>query len=150
MLQVKHAIGVSSGTDALLVAMMALGIGAGDEVVTTSYSFFATAGCIARLGARPVFVDIDRAAFNLCPQQIERVLTPRTKAIVPVHLYGLSADMDEILEYARRAGVAVVEDVAQAVGATYKGRPVGGIGTIGCSRFIRRRTSRRSAMAVWW
>ena len=135
MLQVKHALGVSSGTDALLVAMMALEIGAGDEVVTTSYSFFATAGCIARLGARPVFVDIDRATFNLCPQQIERVLTPRTKAIVPVHLYGLSADMDEILEHARRAGVAVVEDVAQAVGATYKGRPVGGIGTIGCLSF---------------
>ena len=136
MLGVKHAVGVSSGTDALLVAMMALGIGPGDEVITTTYSFFATAGSIARLGARPVLVDIDPASYNLDPAMVERAITPRTKAIMPVHLYGLSADMDPLVETARRAGVALVEDCAQSIGARYKGRAVGGFGEFGCFSFF--------------
>src|SRR5512133_2978962 len=136
MLQVKTAIGVSSGTDALLAALMALGIGAGDEVVTTTYSFFATAGTIWRLGARPVLVDIDPVTFNLDPDAVARALTPRTRAILPVHLYGQAAEMDPIVEIARARGIAVIEDAAQAIGALYGGRPVGGIGTIGCFSFF--------------
>ena len=136
MLEVKHAIGVSSGTDALLVAMMALGVGEGDEVVTSTYSFFATAGCVWRLGARPVLVDIDPVTYNVDPALVASAITPRTRAIIPVHLYGLSADMDPVLDVARRAGVAVIEDAAQAIGARYKGRPVGGIGTFGCFSFF--------------
>jgi dTDP-4-amino-4,6-dideoxygalactose transaminase len=136
MLEVKHAIGVSSGTDALLVAMMALGIGEGDEVVTSTYSFFATAGCVWRLGARPVLVDIDPVTYNIDPAAVASAITSRTRAIIPVHLYGLSADMDPILDIARRAGVAVIEDAAQAIGTRYKGRTVGGIGTLGCFSFF--------------
>jgi dTDP-4-amino-4,6-dideoxygalactose transaminase len=136
MLGVKHAIGVSSGTDALLVALMALEVGAGDEVVTTPYSFFATAGTIVRLGATPVLVDIDRHTFNIDPARIEPVLTARTKAILPVHLFGQSADLDPLLEIARRRGVRVVEDAAQAIGATYKSRPVGVFGAFGCFSFF--------------
>jgi dTDP-4-amino-4,6-dideoxygalactose transaminase len=136
LLGVRHAVGVSSGTDALLLALMALDIGPGDEVVTTAYSFFATAGTIARLGARPVFVDIEPETFNVNPRKIAAAITPRTKAIVPVHLFGMSADMDEILDAATRAGVAVVEDAAQAIGATYRSRPVGGMGALGCFSFF--------------
>jgi len=136
MLEVPHAIGVSSGTDALLLAMMALGIGHGDEVVTSTYSFFATGGCISRLGATPVFVDIDPVTFNIDPSALEAAITPRTKAIIPVHLYGQSADLDAILAIANRAGVAVIEDAAQAIGARYKGRTVGGSGLIGCFSFF--------------
>lgn len=133
---VRHAIGVSSGTDALLVAMMALGIGRGDEVMTPTFSFFATAGCIVRLGATPKLVDIDPFTFNLDPAEVAAAITSKTRAIIPVHLYGLCADMDPILEHARRAGVPVIEDAAQAIGARYKGRPAGTMGTIGAFSFF--------------
>jgi dTDP-4-amino-4,6-dideoxygalactose transaminase len=135
-LGIRHAIAVSSGTDALLLALMAIGVGAGDEVVTTVYSFFATAGTIARLGARPVFVDIDPETFNIDASRLAEATSARTKAILPVHLFGSSADLDPILAVAERLGVPVVEDAAQAIGATYRGRPVGGIGTFGCFSFF--------------
>ena len=135
-LGVPHAVGVSSGTDALLAALMSLEIGDGDEVVTTPFSFFATAGCIARVGARPVFVDIDRATFNIDAGAIASALTPKTKAIMPVHLFGQSADMATIVDVADRAGVPIIEDAAQAIGASYRGRPVGGIGAVGCFSFF--------------
>ena len=133
---VRQAIAVSSGTDALLVALMALGIGPGDEVITSTFSFFATAGCVSRLGATPRLVDIDPATFNLDPAAVRSALTPRTRAIIPVHLYGLCADMDPILAIAREANVAVIEDAAQAIGATDKGRPAGSMGTVGCFSFF--------------
>jgi dTDP-4-amino-4,6-dideoxygalactose transaminase len=136
MLAVRHAIAVSSGTDALLLALTALDIKAGDEVVTTTYSFFATAGAIARVGARPVLVDIDPATFNIDPERIRPAITPRTRAILPVHLFGLSADLDPIADLASRAGLPIVEDAAQAIGATYKSRPVGGVGAFGCFSFF--------------
>src|SRR5712692_2342960 len=135
LLSVRHAVAVSSGTDALLLALMALGIKAGDEVVTTTYSFFATAGAIARVGARPVLVDIDPATFNMDPAQAAAAITPRTRAILPVHLFGLSADLDPIVDAAGRAAIPVIEDAAQAIGATYKARPVGG-GLCGCFSFF--------------
>jgi dTDP-4-amino-4,6-dideoxygalactose transaminase len=136
MLEVKEAIGVSSGTDALLAAMMALNIGSGDEVITSTYSFFATAGCVVRLGAKPVLVDIDPVTYNVDPGAVAAAITPRTKAIIPVHLYGCSADMEPILALAANAGVAVIEDAAQAIGTRYRGRPVGGLGTAGCFSFF--------------
>ncbi len=135
-LGVADAIGVSSGTDALLVAMMALGIGAGDEVITSTYSFFATAGCISRLGAIPRLVDIDPETYNLTPSAVRAALSPRTKAIVPVHLYGLCADMDPLLAIAGETGVPIIEDACQAIGATYKGRQAGSMGTVGCFSFF--------------
>ena len=134
-LGVRHVLGVASGTDALLVGLMALGVGPGDEVVTSPFSFFASAGAVARLGATPVFVDIDAATFNLDPSRLERALTPRTKAIQPVHLYGLTADMDPILEIARRRGIPVFEDACQAIGATHGGRPAGTLATLGAFSF---------------
>ncbi len=130
-----HGIAVSSGTDALLASLMALGVGPGDEVITTPFTFFATAGSIARAGARPVFVDIDPLTFNIDPSLIERAITPRTKAIMPVHLYGQACDMDPILDIAARHGVHVIEDAAQSIGATYKGRSVGSCGVTGCISF---------------
>jgi dTDP-4-amino-4,6-dideoxygalactose transaminase len=131
-----HAVGVSSGTDALLIALMAEGIGAGDEVITTPYTFFATAGSIARLGAKPVFVDIDPATYNIAPSLIERKIGSKTKAIMPVHLYGQAADMDPILEIARKHKLTVIEDAAQAIGAEYKGRRAGSMGDYGCFSFF--------------
>jgi dTDP-4-amino-4,6-dideoxygalactose transaminase len=131
-----HAVGMSSGTDALLAAMMAVGVGPGDEVVTTPFTFFATAGTVARLGATPRFVDIDPATFNIDPSRLEDAITPRTKAIQPVHLYGQCADMDPILEIARRRGVPVVEDACQSLGAEYRGRKAGTIGEYGCFSFF--------------
>jgi len=136
MLGVEHAIAVSSGTDALLLSLMAIGVKAGDEVITSTYSFVATAGAIVRLGARPVLLDIDPVTFNIAPSQIAAAITPRTKAMVPVHLFGLSADLDPILDDASRSGVPVIEDAAQAIGATYKARPVGGFGAFGCFSFF--------------
>lgn len=134
--QTRHAIGVSSGTDALLEALMVLDIGHGDEVIVPAYSFFATAGVVARLGAVPVFVDIDLTDYNIDPKKIEEKITGRTKAIMPVHLYGQCAAMDEIMAIAAKHKLAVIEDAAQAVGAEYKGRRAGSIGTIGAFSFF--------------
>ena len=132
----KYAVAMSSGTDALLAAMAALGIGAGDEVITTPFTFFATAGCIWRMGAKPVFVDIDPATFNLDPRGIEVAITSRTKAIMPVHLYGQCADMDPINAIAKKHGLVVIEDAAQAIGAEYRGRRAGSLSAIGCFSFF--------------
>ena len=134
-LRVRHAIGVSSGTDALLVALMAEGVSAGDEVITSTFSFFATAGCVARLGARPVLVDIDPETFNIDVAAVERAITPRTKAILPVHLFGQSAHMTALMAVAAKAGIPVIEDAAQAIGARDGDVPVGGIGASGCFSF---------------
>ena len=131
-----HAIGVSSGSDALLVALMAAGVGQDDEVITSAYSFFATAGAIARLGARPVFVDVDDRDLNIDAGVVAAAVTPRTKAILPVHLFGQMADMASILDVARSCDLAVIEDAAQAIGAIDRGRKAGSIGDIGCFSFF--------------
>ena len=150
--QTKFAIGCASGSDALLLALMSCGVGAGDEVVTTPFSFFATAGAIARLGARPVFVDIEERTFNLNPDLLAEAITERAKAIVPVHLYGQCAEMDPLIEISRSAavpvggspaslpgshsnGIPIIEDAAQAIGAEDRGRRAGSMGTIGCFSF---------------
>lgn len=135
-LGVQHAMGVSSGTDALLIALMALDIGPGDEVITTPYSFFATAGSIARLGAVPKFVDICPLTYNIDPKGIERVVNKKTKAIMPVHLFGQSADMKMIKEIADSINVPIVEDTAQAIGSKYGESKVGSIGSFGCFSFF--------------
>lgn len=134
-LGVEHALGVSSGTDALIVAMMALGIGPGDEVITSPFTFFATAGSIARLGARPVFVDIDPVTFNLDVNAVGAALTESTRAIMPVHLYGQPCDMGALREISASLSVPIVEDAAQAVGASHALGPVGGLGSFGCFSF---------------
>ncbi|NNM87736.1 MAG: DegT/DnrJ/EryC1/StrS family aminotransferase [Phycisphaerae bacterium] len=131
-----YGVGVSSGTDALLCALMGLDIGPGAEVITTPYTFFATAGSIMRAGARPVFVDIDLATFNIDPDRISAAVTSRTRAIMPVHLFGQMAEMDPIMAVADRHGLAVIEDAAQSIGARYKGRPSGSIGTVGALSFF--------------
>jgi len=135
-LGVRHAIGLSSGTDALLLAYMALNIGPGDEVIVPTFSFFATAGCVSRVGARPVFVDVDPVTMSIDPAAVERAITPRTKAIVPVHLFGQSADMDALMDISSRTGIPVIEDAAQAIGTQWRdGRRVGSIGRMGCFSF---------------
>ena len=133
---VRHAIGVSSGTDALLVSLMALDIGPGDEVITPTFSFVATAGSVARLGATPVFVDVDPMTMMIDASHVRRAITPRTKAIVPVHLFGLCADMEPLIELARSRDIAIVEDAAQALGATVHGRQAGTLGRAGCFSFF--------------
>ncbi|MBN1960203.1 MAG: DegT/DnrJ/EryC1/StrS family aminotransferase [Deltaproteobacteria bacterium] len=135
-LKVKHAIGVSSGTDALIMALMALGIGPGDEVIVPTYTFFATAGSVARIGAIPVFVDSCPCCFNISPSGIAEKITKKTKAIIPVHLFGQAAEMATIMELAEKHGIPVIEDACQAIGAEYRGQRVGSIGKIGCFSFF--------------
>lgn len=132
---VPHALGCASGTDALLLALMALGVGPGDEVIVPSFTFFATAGAVWRLGAIPVFADIDPVTFNLEAEDVARRVTPRTKGMIPVHLFGQAADMTALGQVARKHGLWMVEDAAQAIGATHRGAPVGGIGQIACFSF---------------
>ena len=135
-LGVKHAVGVNSGTDALVLGLRAAGVGAGEEVITTPFSFFATAEAISQLGARPVFVDIDPVSYNLRPELVAAAVTERTRAILPVHLFGQAAEMAPILALARERGLAVVEDAAQALGAQYGGRKVGTLGSAGAFSFF--------------
>ncbi len=130
------AVGVSSGTDALLCSLMALEIGTGDEVITTPYTFFATAGSITRVGARPVFVDIDPVTFNLDVSRVDDAVSEQTRAILPVHLFGQTAEMDPLLEIAEERDLVVIEDAAQALGATYRQRKAGSMGTVGCFSFF--------------
>jgi dTDP-4-amino-4,6-dideoxygalactose transaminase len=132
----KYAVGVASGTDAILNSLMSLDIGRGDEVITTPFTFFSTAGCIARPGARPVFVDIDPKTYNINPELIASAVTKKTKAIMPVHLYGQMADMDPIMEIANERNITVIEDAAQSITSTCKGRKAGSIGTCGCFSFF--------------
>ena len=132
----KYAVGVSSGTDALLISLMAAGIGEGDEVITTPFTFFATAGSISRLGAKPVFVDIEPTTFNINPKHIEKNITNKTRAIIPVHLYGQCADMDPILDLAKINNLTIIEDAAQAIGSKYKGGGAGSLGDYGCFSFF--------------
>jgi dTDP-4-amino-4,6-dideoxygalactose transaminase len=132
----KYAIACASGSDALVLALMAAEIGVGDEVITTPFTFVATAGSIARVGAKPVFVDIDPNTFNIDPEKIESAITPRTRALLPVHLFGLAAEMDPIMQLAKVPEIAVIEDAAQAINARYHGRQVGTIGAFGCFSFF--------------
>jgi dTDP-4-amino-4,6-dideoxygalactose transaminase len=132
----NDAISCASGTDALLLALMALGIGPGDEVVTSPFSFFATAGCIHRVGARPVFVDIDPVSMNIDPDQIVRAITPNTRAILPVHLFGQCSLMEPLWRIAVQHGLTIIEDACQSIGAEYRGRRAGVLGTIGCFSFF--------------
>ena len=132
----KYAIGVASGSDALLLSLTAIGIERGDEVITSPYTFFATAGSISRLGAKPVFVDIDPKTFNINPELIQKKITKRTKAIIPVHLFGQSADMSLIQKIARKKKLVIIEDAAQSLGANYKGKKTGSIGDLGCLSFF--------------
>ncbi len=130
-----YAVGASSGTDAILNSLMSLDVGPGDEVITTPFTFFATAGCIVRTGAKPVFVDIDPRTFNINPELIESSVTEKTKAIMPIHLFGQMAEMDSIMDIANKYNFVVIEDAAQSITGTYKGRKAGSIGTVGCFSF---------------
>jgi len=132
----KFAVGVSSGTDALLASLMSLGIGSGDEVITTPFTFFATAGCIARVGAKPVFVDIDPKTYNINPSLIKKAVTKKTKAIMPVHLFGQMTDMYPIMDIAQKHNLYVIEDAAQSISSTYKGKKAGSVGTCGAFSFF--------------
>ncbi len=134
--EAKYAVGVSSGTDALLISLMAAGIKEDDEVITTPFTFFATAGSISRLGAKPVFVDIEPDTFNIDTKQIEENITRKTRAILPVHLYGQCVDMDPVLDLAQKYNLIVIEDAAQAIGSEYKGRRAGSMGDYGCFSFF--------------
>jgi dTDP-4-amino-4,6-dideoxygalactose transaminase len=133
---VAHAVTMSSGTDAILATLMALGIGPGDEVITPTYSFFATAGCVVRVGATPRLVDIEPATYNVDPAAVRAAITPRTKAIMPVHLYGQMADMQALLQVAAEHDLPVIEDACQAIGAQQAGRPAGTVGRAGCFSFF--------------
>src|SRR4051794_16093633 len=133
--QTAHAIGCASGSDALLLALMALDVKAGDEVIVPAFTFFATGGAVARIGARPVFVDIDPATYTIDPARVEAAITARTKAIIPVHMYGQCADMDPLLDISERRGVPIIEDAAQAIGALDRGRRAGSMGRVGCFSF---------------
>ena len=132
----KHAISVGNGTDALVVALMACGVGKGDEVITTTFTFFSTAESISAVGATPVFVDVEKDTYNIDPTKIEEKITEKTKAIMPVHIFGQPAKMDEIMEIAKKHNLKVIEDAAQAVGAEYKSNKVGNIGDVGCFSFF--------------
>ncbi len=132
----KYAVGVASGTDALLLALEALGIGEGDEVITTPFTFIATTETIARAGAKPVFCDIDEKTYNIDTRKIEEKITPKTKALLPVHLYGLPCEMDKILSLAQKYNLKIIEDCAQSFGAEFKNKKVGIIGDIGCFSFF--------------
>ena len=134
--QTKYAVGVSSGTDALLISLMAAGIGEGDEVITSPYTFFGTAGSIVRAGAKPVFADINDVTFNIKAEHIERCITPKTRAIMPVHLYGQCADMEPIMELAKKHNLIVIEDAAQSIGSEYKNKRAGSLGDMGCFSFF--------------
>ena len=145
----EQAIGVSSGTDALIVAMMAMGIGEGDEVITTPYTFFGTVGSIVRLGAKPVFVDIEPDTFNIDASKIEAAITDKTRAIAPVHLFGQMADMPAIKRLAREHDLLIIEDAAQAIGSKQNGRLACSRGILAACLSSRPRISEASAMAVW-
>ena len=145
-----HGIGTASGTDAILLALMALEIGPGDEVITTPYTFFSTVSSITRLGATPVMVDIDPATFNISPERIEEAVTERTRAILVVHLFGQTAEMDAITKIAESKGIHVVEDACQSIGALFRGKQAGSMGIAGCFPSSRRRTSADSETAGWW
>ncbi|NLM23774.1 MAG: aminotransferase class I/II-fold pyridoxal phosphate-dependent enzyme, partial [Firmicutes bacterium] len=132
----RYAIGVGNGSDALYLALLAAGVGPGDEVITTPFTFYATAGAIERVGAKPVFTDIEKDTFNIDPNLIEAKITGKTRAIIPVHLYGCPADMGPIVELAGKYQLKVIEDGAQSLGALYKGRKVGAIGDMGCLSFF--------------
>jgi len=132
----RHAVACASGTDALILALLALGIGPGDEVITTPFTFVATASAIIRAGATPVFADIDPNTYNLDPALLRQLITPRTRAIIPVHLFGLAAEMEPIMKLASEHGVSVIEDAAQAIGAAYRGKSTGTIGSMGCFSFF--------------
>ena len=133
---VKHAISVGNGTDALVLALKSIGIGEGDEVITTPFTFFATAEAISAVGGTPVFVDVNKDTFNIDTTKIEEKITSKTKAIMPVHIFGQSADMDEINEIAKKHNLMVIEDACQAIGGKYKGRKIGTLGDVACFSFF--------------